>query len=387
MAKYQLGRLYAAMLETLLSPRSREELIDLRRKAGENEQELARAFDALLSAGVVELSSETAQPVAYTASYAGGILDHGSMLRDYPRTNGYRMAIESIVREGDVVADVGAGTGILGFFAARAGAKKVILIENTRTIEDAKTLAAANGLDDKVEFFPGDARAFDPKERIDVIVSEWQGNFLMDEYMYAAACDVRDRCLAVGGRVVPRAARLYLAPIDDARLDYSDGFGFWEAPVYGFDYSLGGRTKLQMLKDKRMGRRTANVARESIIASPWKLMTLDCTKDTMDAFHFQSAGEFVIQRAGSVHGFAGWFELDLAPHVLLDTSPFAESTHWGQQYFFVSRFSVDKGDRMEVILTTTPGAGGPDVTIAATVVRKAKVVHSLEHTYCPAREQ
>jgi len=42
--------------------------------------------------------------------------------------------------------DVGAGTGILSLFAARAGAKKVIAVEASNIAQSAKKLAEKNKL-------------------------------------------------------------------------------------------------------------------------------------------------------------------------------------------------------------------------------------------------
>jgi predicted RNA methylase len=50
-------------------------------------------------------------------------------LYDTDRTSQWKEAIEDIVNEGDVIVDAGAGTGILGVFAALDGAKKVYSLE------------------------------------------------------------------------------------------------------------------------------------------------------------------------------------------------------------------------------------------------------------------
>ena len=50
-------------------------------------------------------------------------------LFDVQRTRLWKQAIEDVVRPGDVVADAGSGTGILGVFAALGGAARVHAIE------------------------------------------------------------------------------------------------------------------------------------------------------------------------------------------------------------------------------------------------------------------
>ena len=52
---------------------------------------------------------------------------HKLMLKDRPRTLAYKTYMEknASILQGKVVIDVGAGTGILSLFAAKAGANKV----------------------------------------------------------------------------------------------------------------------------------------------------------------------------------------------------------------------------------------------------------------------
>ena len=81
---------------------------------------------------------------------------HRTMICDRVRTEAFRRAIDSVVRPGDVVLDVGAGSGILSVLAARAGAARVYAVERTSAAVLAQELAAANGVAGIVQVIHGD---------------------------------------------------------------------------------------------------------------------------------------------------------------------------------------------------------------------------------------
>ena len=75
---------------------------------------------------------------------------HESMLKDTIRTDSYRDFVyeNKHVFKDKVVLDVGCGTGILSMFCAKAGAKKVIAVDNSNIIDRAKEIVHDNGLED-----------------------------------------------------------------------------------------------------------------------------------------------------------------------------------------------------------------------------------------------
>ena len=87
----------------------------------------------------------------YFNDYATLVQQQG-MLQDHVRTSIYQFAVYENKEDfkGKRVLDVGAGTGILSFFAAKAGASHVYAVEASGMAFKAEKLAAGNGLQDVV---------------------------------------------------------------------------------------------------------------------------------------------------------------------------------------------------------------------------------------------
>ena len=90
---------------------------------------------------------------------------HHSMLADELRTTSFLSAIKSSVKPGDVVVDIGTGTGVLSVFAAKAGASRVYAIEREPIIEVARDIASRNGLSDIITFIEGSSLDIEVPER------------------------------------------------------------------------------------------------------------------------------------------------------------------------------------------------------------------------------
>ena len=74
--------------------------------------------------------------------------------------------------------DVGAGTGILSIFAAKAGAKHVYAVEYANIAYHAIKIIKDNGLEDKITVIKGKIEEIQlPVEKVDIIISEWMGYF------------------------------------------------------------------------------------------------------------------------------------------------------------------------------------------------------------------
>jgi SAM-dependent methyltransferase len=126
-------------------------------------------------------------------------------LKDEARTLAFRDAIRAVVRPGDVVVDVGAGTGILSFFAARAGAAKVFAVEIDPVCAAAlRRSIALNGVADRVTVVEGDAGVVDLPRDVDVVVAEIIETGLLDEQQVPVLNALRRRgVITEATRLVP----------------------------------------------------------------------------------------------------------------------------------------------------------------------------------------
>lgn len=56
-----------------------------------------------------------------------------------------------------------------------------------------------------------------PVPKVDIIISEWMGYFLLYESMLDSILWARDRYLVPGGKMLPDRAQLYVAAIEDGQ--------------------------------------------------------------------------------------------------------------------------------------------------------------------------
>lgn len=84
-------------------------------------------------------------------------------------------------------------------FAARSGAKKVFAVDNSDIVDKAKANIKENGLDHIITVIRGKIEEIQLPQKVDIIVSEWMGYFLLFEAMLDSVLVARDRHLAPNG--------------------------------------------------------------------------------------------------------------------------------------------------------------------------------------------
>ena len=175
----------------------------------------------------------------YFNDYATLVQQQG-MLQDSVRTSIYQFAVleNRSDFEGKRVMDVGAGTGILSFFAARGGASTVYAVEASLMAHKAEKLAAANGLGGVVKVLNQRVEEVSLDAKVDVLISEPLGIALVNERMLESYIAARDAHLKPGGKMFPDRCVMYAAPFSDEAL-YSEQLAktaFWcQSNFYGVD--------------------------------------------------------------------------------------------------------------------------------------------------------
>lgn len=82
---------------------------------------------------------------------------------DHETTRGVMQLMQSVVKSGDVVADLGAGSAVLTIAAAKLGARRAIAIElDPDSIGNAEENVERNGVSDRCSVLQGDAAALLP---------------------------------------------------------------------------------------------------------------------------------------------------------------------------------------------------------------------------------
>ncbi len=251
---------------------------------------------------------------------------HRTMICDRVRTEAFRRAINAAVRPGDIVLDVGAGSGILSMFAARAGAARVYAVERTTVAVLAQQLAAANGVADILQLIHGDVMDLELPERVDVIVSEWLGGFGIDEGMLAPVIAARDRWLKPGGVVVPRSVTAWAALVHDRYL--AETVEFLRNNPYGL--TLDGLVEMTVNEISYSGtfrHLTAGDRR----SEPGRLWTTDADLISLEQAQAPHEAEtlLTVRDHGTANALALWFSADLAPGISLSIGPGDPPTHWG----------------------------------------------------------
>jgi hypothetical protein len=97
----------------------------------------------------------------------------------------------------------------------------VIGVDMSTIIFKAREIVKTNGMADKITLIQGKMEEVElPFPKVDIIISEWMGYFLLYESMLDTVLYARDTYLAKDGLIFPDKATIFVAGIEDG--DYKE---------------------------------------------------------------------------------------------------------------------------------------------------------------------
>jgi type I protein arginine methyltransferase len=251
----------------------------------------------------------------------------------------------------------------------KAGAKHVIGVDMSTIIFKAKEIVKVNGMEDKITLIQGKMEEIEiPFPKVDIIISEWMGYFLLYESMLDTVLYARDKYLEKDGLIFPDKATIYVCGIEDG--DYKDEkigckcfvatetfntHEYWQPivwdNVYGFDYSPLKATALsEPLVD--------TVEVKAAVTDPASVITLDLYTCTTADLAFEIPFNLKCRRDDFVHALVAWFDIDFtACHkpIRFSTGPHTKYTHWKQTVFYLREvLTVQQGEEVACTLVVKP---------------------------------
>lgn len=331
-----------------------------------------RVVDALVAQNLLTPVDGSDAALA-TAGFASA-LQHFVMVRDTVRVSAYRRAIFRHCKDKTVV-EIGCGSGILSIFAAKAGARRVIAIEESRIADLAAAMFEANGVADRIDLRRANSRNVSLDERADVLVHEILGVDPFAENILPFIEDARERLLAPDGILIPSALEVCCAGFEVPDRPYLDraraGAELSELEgVYGLDFGAFRRYVGEAQPDpfrRPLGDLGQTQFAPRILTAEARLCRVDFRPGSALAVEPRSDLRLRVVEAGSLGAVVVYFRAQLDDDTILGTSPWAPRTHWGWDARALSRLvAVEPGQEVALVseLRTTAGLQHLHVDVA-----------------------
>jgi type I protein arginine methyltransferase len=267
------------------------------------------------------------------------------MLADRARNDAYWAALGKHLSPGDLVIDVGAGSGVLSLFAARHGAR-VHAVEHGPIVKLAEQVARDNGVT-SIEFHRSHSQRLELPEQADAIIHEQIGDALFDERVVTNIADLRDRLLKPGGRIHPHLLALYIEPVE-VREDLRAPFA-WQQELHGLRFEA-----LEPLREKQkpgyLYRSFRPFPFERFLCRPEPVVSVDLLTVRPADLPTEISYERTVESDGILDGYCVYFDAFFDDEIGFTSSPEARATNWANPLLRVAPRPVRAGQALRFSL-------------------------------------
>lgn len=228
-------------------------------------------------------------------------------------------------------------------------------MEGSDIADLSQSIIEDNKMENKVKVIKGRIENISlPVDKVDIIISEWMGFYLLHESMLDSVIYARDKYLKSDGIMVPSDAVLYMTPVNMSKY-VSENILFWDN-VYGYDFSA---VKYAVLGNKMCEPSITTIEMSQCLTEPEIFCEFDLKTVTLkDVQNINQTLSYTFNTGGLLHGFVSWFDIEFkgpvqnnsnqaTKTVTLSTSPATRDTHWKQTVIFLpTSLSVEEGDQI-----------------------------------------
>lgn len=287
---------------------------------------------------------------------------HEKLLIDEHRNQGFYRALKKHVTPDSVVLDIGSGTGIWAIVAAMLGAKRVVAVErDPLLIGLIRSLAKANGVEDRIEAIASESRRVELDRDFDIVVSEMISHLGFEEEIVPILTDARDRLLKPGGVLIPQSVALVAAgahlKTDHERMPAG-------VPINYEIFESLNRNIPMGLKDR---------SQLKLLTAPRELVNTDLRSVTAMPDLSGLAARWSREDTSELNCFVVWVESALTDGVEMTTML---ATSWDPLIYRVKPFAGKRGE-IEFTLALTPTSNYWTATLKSGA-------DSEEQSYSPA---
>ena len=231
----------------------------------------------------------------------------------------------------------------------------------------ARKLVEANGVSHIVEVIQTSAEDLELPCKVDIIISEWMGYFLLRESMCDSVLRARNKWLKPDGAMFPSHATMYFSCISNEEdrehksSEYNQSMREWNSfsremkEYYNMDMSALEANFVKEQEDYYIySSLWTELQPHHILGDPVVIKRLDLNTCTIEDVLgvSETPVNMEIPFPARCSGFAGWFTVDfvgstaspVSRRVTLSTGPEVGYTHWGQQVRLLFPLSVRRSD-------------------------------------------